>query len=105
MILKTTGAYAGLGALYCGTSILLRNTRDKDDVWNRVIAGAMAGSLVGLRKHSWFLAGGAAASIAAGTIIAQIMGGTFGPRQKEAYFLRRKEKLYAEPEAEEDAAA
>lgn len=91
----TTGAFAGLGAVYLGTETLLRNNRDKDDVWNRVIAGSLAGSLVGLRTGSLFVSGGAAAAIAFGTCLLHLTNDKIGPMNEEEIF-KKHEAIYTE---------
>lgn len=81
-LIKTTGSFAGIGAVYLGTRVFLRDVRDSDDAWNSVIAGACAGSLVGLRNGSIFAGGGAAAAIAfvlGFTHIIKDVNGTLGP--------------------------
>lgn len=94
-VLSTTGAFAGLGAVYLGTETLLRNNRDKDDVWNRVIAGSLAGSLVGLRNGSLYASGGAAASIAFGTFILHLCNGKIGSMYEEQV-LKDHSAIYTE---------
>lgn len=65
-MLRTTTTYAGIGAVYMGTEAVLRTNRDEDDIWNRLIAAAFAGSFVGVRKGSFFVSAGAAAAMAGG---------------------------------------
>lgn len=94
-LLKTTGTFAGIGAVFVGTDTFLRNTRDTDDAWNSVIAGACAGSLVGLRTGSFFVSGGAAASMAFAMGMMSIFDGSLGSFDKD-FYKKRIEAIYRE---------
>lgn len=89
-VITTTGTFAGLGALYLGTETMLRNSRDKDDIWNRLIAGALAGSLVGLRKGSLFHSAGAALSVTVVNIGLYLGNDSIGIPDGDRFFERLK---------------
>lgn len=82
-LIKTTGSFAGVGAVFLGTKAVVRDLRDTDDAWNSIIGGACAGSLVGLRNGSYFAGGGAAAAMAFAMGFMHLVNGTFGPMDKE----------------------
>jgi Tim17/Tim22/Tim23/Pmp24 family len=85
-----TGAFASLGAVYCGTEQLLKSTRGKSDVWNKAIAGCSAGSVVGVRSGSVAAGGGACAAFAAMALLVDVFDGNAGPTVNETLAKRRK---------------
>jgi hypothetical protein len=89
-IASHTGAFAALGAVYCGTEQLARSSRGKDDVWNKAIAGCSAGSVVGLRTGSVVAGGGACAVFASMAIVLDLLDGTGGPTVNTNLIKRRK---------------
>ncbi|PXF42548.1 Outer envelope pore protein 16-3, chloroplastic/mitochondrial [Gracilariopsis chorda] len=90
MIASTTAIYSALGAVYMATTTLARDTRNKDDMWNSVIAGAVAGSLVGIRSSSLYMSAGAAASLASVSALYHIFDGQFGAPKDNRVVQRRK---------------
>lgn len=91
--MKTSVAYAGVGAIFLGTETLLQNNRGKDDHWNRIIAGACAGSVVGVRTGSFFVSAGASATMAGAMALAHLFNYSVGSTDKD-YFKKRKELIY-----------
>lgn len=89
-LITTTGVFAGLGALYLGTETMLRNTREKDDIWNRLISGAFAGSLVGIRKGSFFHSAGAALCITVANVVLYFGNDSLGISDAERHFEKLK---------------
>lgn len=57
---------------------MLRNTREKDDIWNRLISGAFAASFVGLRKGSFFHSAGAALGVTVVNVALYFGNGSIG---------------------------
>lgn len=66
--------------------------RGKDDMWNKVIGGAAAGSLVGLRTGSVKTSGLAAFACAFMAMFVGAVGGTWGPVNDPS--LARREAIY-----------
>ncbi|KAI0565884.1 Tim17/Tim22/Tim23/Pmp24 [Gracilaria domingensis] len=90
MLVSTTAMYSGLGAVYLATDSFAHGVRDKDDMWNSVIAGVVSGSLVGLRTGSLYISAGAASSLAAVSALYHIFDGQFGPREDNPGIRRRR---------------
>lgn len=91
-IAGVTGAFASLGAMYCGTEHLVHSSRGKSDVWNKAIAACAAGSVVGVRSGSVGAGGGACAAFAAVTLMVDVLDGHAGPVVNDT--LARRKKVY-----------
>lgn len=91
-IAGVTGAFASLGAMYCGTEHLVQSTRGKSDVWNKAIAACAAGSVVGVRTGSVGAGGGACAAFAAVSVAVDILDGNAGPTTNDT--LTKRKKVY-----------
>lgn len=94
-LLVTTATYAALGGVYTGVEAMAENIRGKQDLWNRVIGGAAAGSLVGLRTGSIYASGGASFACAFMAFFVAAVGGTLGPVDDKA--LERYQAIYDKP--------
>jgi hypothetical protein len=84
--------FAAVGAIYCGTEVLLDNLRSKKDVWNKAIAGCAAGSVVGLRTANLPVSCGACASFAAFNILFYMVDGKAGAIENTSG--QKREQLY-----------
>ncbi|CAN8076986.1 unnamed protein product [Agarophyton chilense] len=93
MLVSATAIYSGLGAVYLATGNFARGVRDRDDMWNSVIGGVVAGSLVGLKSGSFYISAGAASSLAAVSALYHIFDGQFGP-QADNPGIRRRRAVY-----------
>lgn len=93
-MLRTTTTYAGIGAVFMGTEALLRTKRDEDDIWNRLLAAAFAGSFVGVRKGSFFVSAGAAAAMAGGVAFHHVFH-SLGPYDED-FSKKRLRLIYRE---------
>lgn len=91
-LFATTATYAALGGVYTGVEALAEDMRGKHDLWNRVIGGAAAGSLVGLRTGSVYASGGAAFACGVVAFAIGALGGTIGPVNNPG--LARREAIY-----------
>lgn len=81
-----------LGGTYTGVEAISEKMRGKDDMWNRVVGGAAAGSLVGLRNGSLWASSGAAFTCAFIAMFVGAVGGTWGPVNDPS--IARREAIY-----------
>lgn len=91
-LFATTAVYAALGGTYTGVEAIAEGMREKKDMWNKVIGGAAAGSLVGLRTGSVKMSAMASFTCAFVAFFIEAAGGTLGPVDDPS--LARREAIY-----------
>lgn len=95
-MIRTTTSYAALGALFLGTETMCRNTRDEDDVWNRIVAAAVSGAFIGVRSGGrFFVSMGAATAMVTTMGLADVFGNTLGSMDKTR-MQKRTQAVYRE---------